>query len=92
MTVRKWLRLAEIDDGATPGDTRAEAAELREPRKRIRLLEQEVEVLRHVAAYLSHRPDAGVIPICRHQLLHPDDVPPERHLLRAVQLLIPREG
>ena len=33
--------------------TRTEAAELREARKRIRLLEQENEVLRRAAAYLS---------------------------------------
>ncbi len=46
MTLQKWLSRAEIDDGAKPGQTRTEAAELREARKRIRLLEQEVEVLR----------------------------------------------
>lgn len=53
MTLQKWMRRAEIDDGATPGQTRTEAIELREARKRIRLLEQEVEVLRRAAAYLS---------------------------------------
>lgn len=34
--------------------THAEAVELREAKKRIRLLEQEVEILRRAAAYLSH--------------------------------------
>ncbi|GEM_PF-91958 len=53
MTLQKWMRQADIDDGAKPGQTRTEAAELREARKRIRLLEQEVEVLRRAAAYLS---------------------------------------
>ena len=53
MTLQKWLRRAEIDDGAKPGQTRTEAVELREARKRIRLLEQQVEVLRRAAAYLS---------------------------------------
>lgn len=53
MTLQKWLQRAAIDDGAEPGVTRTEAAELREARKRIRLLEQEDEVLRRVAAYLS---------------------------------------
>lgn len=33
--------------------THAEAVELREAKKRIRLLEQEVEILRRAAAYLS---------------------------------------
>ena len=38
---------------ARPGPTMADVAELREARKRIRLLEQENEVLRRAAAYLS---------------------------------------
>ncbi len=48
-----WLRKADIEDGTTPGSTASENAELREARKRIRLLEQENEVLRRAAAYLS---------------------------------------
>src|SRR3712207_9174503 len=43
MTLFKWLRQAEIDEGAKPGVTRNDSAELREARKRIRLLEQENE-------------------------------------------------
>ena len=53
MTLFKWLRQADIEDGAKPGVTRNESAELREARKRITLLEQENEVLRRAAAYLS---------------------------------------
>ncbi len=53
MTLQKWLRRAAIDDGVRPGVTRAESEELRELRKRNRLLEQENEVLRRAAAYLS---------------------------------------
>ena len=53
MTLQKWLQRAAVDDGARPGQTRAECAELRETRKRIRLLEQENEALRRAAAYLS---------------------------------------
>src|SRR6476660_455573 len=45
MTLWKWLRQADIDDGATPGRTTGESAELRELRRRNRLLEQENEVL-----------------------------------------------
>lgn len=52
-TVQNWLNRAEIDDGLRPGVTSTEAAELRDARKRIRLLEQENEVLRRAAAYLS---------------------------------------
>jgi transposase-like protein len=53
MTLHKWLRRADVEAGIMPGHTRAEVAELREARKRIRLLEQENEVLRRAAAYLS---------------------------------------
>lgn len=48
-----WLAKADVPDGARPGTTTAENVELREARKRIRLLEQENEVLRRAAAYLS---------------------------------------
>ncbi len=48
-----WLHQADVEDGVKPGTTAAEGAELREARKRIRLLEQENEVLRRAAAYLS---------------------------------------
>lgn len=52
-TLDKWLREARIDEGEQTGVTRAESSELRELRKRNRLLEQENEVLRRAAAYLS---------------------------------------
>ena len=51
--LRNWLRAADVEDGLKPGSTAAENAELREAKKRIRLLEQENEVLRRAAAYLS---------------------------------------
>ncbi|MEW1778720.1 IS3 family transposase [Streptomyces sp. NPDC086777] len=53
MTLWKWMRRADIDDGAKPGVTSQDSAELREARRRIKLLEQENEVLRRAAAYLS---------------------------------------
>ena len=53
MTLQKWLQRAAVDDGARPGQSRREGVELREARKRIRLREQENEVLRRAAAYLS---------------------------------------
>lgn len=53
MTLQKWMRRADIDEGSAPGQSRAEAAELRKARARVRLLEQEVEVLRQATAYLS---------------------------------------
>ena len=53
MTLSKWMRQADTDEGAKPGLSTAEAAELRAARARIKLLEQENEVLRRAAAYLS---------------------------------------
>jgi transposase len=48
-----WLAKADVADGAKPGMTSEQSAENRELRKRLRLLEQENEVLRRAAAYLS---------------------------------------
>ena len=51
--LRNWLLRADVDDGHRPGQTSLESAELRELKRRNRLLEQENEVLRRAAAYLS---------------------------------------
>ena len=51
--LQNWMRQADIEDGNRPGTTVTESVELRELRKRNRLLEQENEVLRKAAAYLS---------------------------------------
>lgn len=52
-TLEKWLHLDRVDSGEKPGVTTSEQAEIRELRRRNRLLEQEVEVLRRAAAYLG---------------------------------------
>jgi transposase-like protein len=52
-TLHNWLKKADIEDGARPGGTEKEAAELRDARKRIRLLEQENEILRRAAAFFA---------------------------------------
>ena len=54
--LHRWLKIADRDDGIERGTTPAgldESAELREARKRIKLLEQEAEVMRRAVAYLS---------------------------------------
>jgi transposase len=51
--LRNWLSKADVEDGRRPGVTEKESTELRELRRRNRLLEQENEVLRRAAAYLS---------------------------------------
>lgn len=53
MTLWKWMHRADVDAGTKPGTTGQEGTELREARRRIKLLEQENEVLRRAAAYMS---------------------------------------
>lgn len=52
-TLQNWLRQADIEEGNRPGRTADETAEVCELRRRNRLLEQENEILRKAAAYLS---------------------------------------
>jgi transposase len=51
--LRRWLKAAQVEDGNRPGVTAKESDELRELRKRTRLLEQENEILRRAAAYFA---------------------------------------
>ena len=48
-----WLKKADVEDGHRPGLDDADRAELSAVKRRVRLLEQENEVLRRAAAYLS---------------------------------------
>jgi transposase len=57
--LQRWLRVADRDDGLDPASAStaatkaAEQAALKEAQKRIRLLEQENEILRRAAAYFA---------------------------------------
>ncbi|MFJ7416918.1 transposase [Streptomyces sp. NPDC098077] len=53
ITLSKWLRRADTDECSKPATAAGESAELREARKRIRLLEQENGVLRRGAVHSS---------------------------------------
>ncbi|WP_226344067.1 transposase [Agilicoccus flavus] len=48
-----WMKTADVEDGTKPDRSATQSATERELRKRVRLLEQENEVLRRAAAYLS---------------------------------------
>lgn len=48
-----WLKAADVEEGRRAGVTRQESDEMRALKKRNKLLEQENEVLRKAAAYLS---------------------------------------
>lgn len=52
-TLQNWLRQADVEDDNRQGQTAADAAEARELKQRIWLLEQGNAVLRRAAAYLS---------------------------------------
>lgn len=52
-TLANWLKRAEVEDGVRPGLKQADAAELRELKKRNRLLERENEILRRAAAFFA---------------------------------------
>src|SRR3712207_5234809 len=51
--LHRWLKLADTEDGVRPGIANSESAELRELRRRNKLLEQENEILRRAAAYFA---------------------------------------
>jgi len=51
--LHRWLQVADIEDGVRPGVTVVESAENRELKKRVRVLEQENEILRRAAAFFA---------------------------------------
>jgi len=51
--VHRWLTLTDIGSSAQTGTAAEDSTELRETKKRVRLLEQENEILRRAAAYLA---------------------------------------
>lgn len=52
-TLYNWMKKADVEDGVRPGLSDADAAEMRDLRRRNRVLEQEVEILRRATAYFA---------------------------------------
>ncbi len=53
VTLSKWLRQDDIDNGRRPGTPSSESAELRAARRRIRELETELAIVRQAATFLG---------------------------------------
>jgi transposase len=51
--VRRWVRQAEIDAGARPGTTSAEAEEVARLRKQLREVTEEREILKRAVAFFA---------------------------------------
>lgn len=51
--LHRWLKLADIEEGVRPGVTSVESGEARELKRRVRVLEQENEILRRAAAFFA---------------------------------------
>jgi len=51
--LRRWMEVADVDAGKKEGLTSAERAELVDLRRKLRVAEMEVEILKRAAAYFA---------------------------------------
>jgi transposase len=51
--LRRWMDIADVDDGRKPGLTSDERAELVRLRREKRVLELEIEILKRASAYFA---------------------------------------
>ena len=56
-TLRKWLRQAEVDEGAKPGVSTAEAAEVRALRRKVSELERTIAILTEATRFFAREAD-----------------------------------
>jgi transposase len=96
-TLRKWIRQAEVDEGAKPGVSTAEAAEVRALRRKVSELERTIAILTEATRFLfgGHPVTAvicafiasvagrfGVVPACRALSAHGVAISPRTYWAR----------
>ena len=52
-TVRKWVKVADIDEGVKPGRSTADAAKIKELEAQVKELKRANEILRKASAYFA---------------------------------------
>jgi transposase len=56
-TLRKWIRQAEVDEGAKPGVSTVEAAEMRALRRKVSELERTIAILTEATRFFAREAD-----------------------------------